>query len=247
MGTWHPSVAIVAIASPGPPYDALAPLVVDHFLRSAPPTYTLVLLYGDRVPPGAPAPSGHRVRVVAAPFPDTLVPGVLDKTVWWLGRHAGAYEYVVRTNLSSWYHWEGLDAYLRAMPGRRAMAGYAPDASHASGCNLILTSDLAAALGAATDLDRGLVDDLAFAAWARARGLSWRPVGRLDLVYEAALLVHEPEVLAFHVRLKHADRAEDPAWFRALADQYDPEQPAVQAVLRAARARRRPLLLGFEA
>lgn len=212
-------VLVLVIASRGAAYDAMR----VAWGRHAPPAgWRVAWLYGE--PHDAPEPGDF----VAAGVPECLIPGALDKTISALrGMPLSEYDYVLRTNLSSWFHWGVLARYLAESPRARFCAGWSPDGSHLSGCGLLMSSDVAARLAAANDLDRGLVDDLAWSAWlARSRDIAieWTP--RIDLVYDDTVLLHpSPAVAAAHawqVRLKHHDRALDARLLSELVAGYDP-------------------------
>jgi hypothetical protein len=163
-------------------------------------------------------------------IPETIVPGALDKTLRFLsGTCLDGYDYVVRTNLSSWFHWARLLAWLADQPRTGFAAGYSPDGTHLSGCNLTLSRDLAQKLATAP-LDRGLVDDLAWSPWLRANATHVESVPRLDLVYDASVLFHGDAAAGWHVRLKHTDRDIDVAVMDALVHAYDPAADLVSQV-----------------
>jgi hypothetical protein len=214
-------VLVLVIASRGPAYDAMR----RAWGRHAPPAgWRVAWLYGDGC--DSPRLPGD---FVAAGVRESLVPGALDKTVAALRELLSddplEYDYVLRTNLSSWFHWRLLAEHLAECPRARFCAGYSPDGTHLSGCGLLMSRDVAARLAAA-DLDRGLVDDLAWSAWlARTPDIQveWTP--RIDLVYDAAVLLHPTPAAAaraWQVRLKHHDRALDAALLELLVAGYDP-------------------------
>ena len=168
--------------------------------------------------------------VVYDDIPETLVPGALDKTIRYLREMPlDAYDYVVRTNLSSWFHWARLLDWLRDQPRTGFAAGYSPDGTHLSGCNLTLSRDLAKALATAP-LDRGLVDDLAWSPWLFANATHVDTVPRLDLVYDASVLFHGDAASGWHVRLKHTRRDVDVALLDQLVHAYDPRADLMSQV-----------------
>lgn len=234
-------VLVLVIASRGAPYDAMR----RAWARHAPPAgWRVAWLYGDSARSlgdsdsaypdsarslGDPAsePSAQPGDFIASGVRECITPGALDKTVAALRELlTDDYDYVLRTNLSSWFHWGVLAEHLAGCPRARYAAGYSPDGSHLSGCGLLMSRDVAARLAKAS-LDRGLVDDLAWSAWlARTRDIDieWTP--RIDLVYDDAVLLHPSPAAAagsaWQVRLKHHDRALDAALLEHLVAGYDP-------------------------
>ena len=217
-------VLVLVIASRGPAYDAMRRAWARH-ASARPAGWRVAWLYGEPSEPGAePSEPGD---FVARGVRECITPGALDKTVAALRELlTDDYDYVLRTNLSSWFHWRLLAEHLAGCPRARYAAGYSPDGSHLSGCGLLMSRDVAARLAKAS-LDRGLVDDLAWSAWlARTRDIDieWTP--RIDLVYDDAVLLHPSPAAAagsaWQVRLKHHDRALDARLLELLVAGYDP-------------------------
>lgn len=223
-------VLVLVIASHGEAYDGMR-RAWDVHLRAAPACIDARFLYGS-------GGSGvFDTDVVYEDVPECIVPGALDKTVRFLkDLSAEGYDYVVRTNLSSWFHWDRLVAWLRGRPRAGFAAGFSPaDRTHLTGCNLTLSRDLAAGLASAP-LDRGLVDDLAWSPWLFSAAAVVECVPRLDLVYDDHVYLHGDVDAAWHVRLKHTDRDLDVALMDFLAREYDPGQDVAAHAVAALRA-----------
>lgn len=181
---------------------------------------------------GAGGPAGPRDWTFED-VPETATPGILDKTVLALERGLrDGYDAFVRTNLSSFYQWRALLDFLRSQPPERLAAGLCPDRSHLSGCNLVMSRDVAQAVVAATTtLDRSKIDDLAISEFLLSRyAPTW--ISRLELVFGADrgyVLLHPGDAgeAAFHVRLKNPGKRDtDAVFLRRLVDLYDPALPA---------------------
>lgn len=231
-------VLVLVIASRGKAYDGMR-RAWDVHLRAAPACVDVRFLYGARDDGAGDDGAGDDGLVgnVEYDIPECIVPGALDKTVRFLSEtDVSGYAYVVRTNLSSWFHWDRLLAWLRERPRAGFAAGYSPDRSHLSGCNLTLSRDLAAGLACAP-LDRGLVDDLAWSPWIFSEAAVVECVPRLDLVYgDYDVELHGNVDAAWHVRLKHTDRDLDVALMDFLAREYDPDQSVSAHAVAALRA-----------
>lgn len=213
-------VLVLVIASRGEAYDAMRKAWDAH---RPPDGVDVRFLYGGGLEKRRSETYGG--REVTYDIPESVTPGGLDKTVRYLAEEQELeekYQYVVRTNLSSWFHWARLLDWLADKPRRRFAAGYSPCGTHLSGCNLTLSADLANRLATAT-LNRDLLDDIAWSPWIFANAARVDPVPRVDLVYESSVILHGQAAAAWHVRLKHADRQLDVRLLESLARQYDPK------------------------
>lgn len=198
-------VDLLAIASPGQVYDAMKAVTAEH-LRSAPPHLGLraEFVYGDGVS-GKPTP----LDVHYDDVPECMIPGILDKSIAAMRAaldSSNPPDYIVRTNSSTWFHWDRLAAYLETAPRAGLAAGYSPDRTHLCGCCIVLSADVARALVDFDGYDKTLIDDLAIAqALARLGvGVAWIP--RVDILADG-IQGHGGEVgldpeEAFQVRVK---------------------------------------------
>lgn len=218
-------VAVLVIASPGAAYARFRELWALHAAR-APASMTVRFLVTE---------AGDDMDWAFPGVRESLVPGILDKTLLAFRRCVDeGFDAVVRTNLSSFYHWKALGDFLRGAPERGLAAGLSPDRSHLSGCNLVLSRDVVEhVLAHAAELDRGKIDDLALSALL-LRDFRARWVPRLEIVDVSGTrgLLSLPGAGAgadpepFHVRLKNPGRREfDVDNFAALVEVYDPSLP----------------------
>ena len=231
-------VYVGVIASGGGAYDAMKAAWLAHV--PAPDDggdfrVDVEFLYGAPAPGGESASSRDRSY---DDVPESLVPGVLDKTLRAFrdalaATRDGGYDFFVRTNLSSWYHWAALKTFLESCPSLGLAAGFSPGRDHLSGCNLVVSRDVAEELVRAPYPRRDLDDLETSSVILQTLGIAPRWVSRVDLVYDAAVIVHGRARDAFHVRLKHFDRRADVALVRALVDAYDPGVPTSETVDRA--------------
>ena len=219
-------VAVLVIASPG--YDAFAALWARHAAR-APPEFAVRFLV-TREADGVPG-----LNWVFEGVEESTVPGILDKTLLAFRRALDEdFDVVVRTNMSSFYHWPALRAFLDASPSRGLAAGLSPDRSHLSGCNLVLSRDVVEhVLAHRPELDRADLDDVALSAvLLRDFDPTWVP--RLEFTVVTAPMTRSGRCRAllrldgdsahvFHVRLKTPGARDfDVDNFRALVEAYDP-------------------------
>ena len=140
------------------------------------------------------------------------------------------YDYVVRTNLSSVWHFPNLLRHLATAPRARVYAGQlvtheASGLVFASGAGFILSSDVADVFLANAHRGRTLqdYDDVAVAAVLLSCGIAPQSLPRVDFVSLAHYDEHHTEIPpgSFHFRMKHhegylGDRMEEPVMMRRL-------------------------------
>lgn len=202
-------VALLVAASRGDVYDDMKAVTTEH-LKTADPAdldITARFVYGAR-------DDGLPPTDLATPLdahydtPESLIPGILDKSLAAIKDVLAAHpdiRYVVRTNASTWFHWDRLAEFLRAAPPQGLAAGYAPDQSHLCGCCIVLSRDVAERL-VATEMSRDLIDDLAIAGALDRLGVRPAWVPRVDIL-GPGIVGHGSELgldplAAFHVRVK---------------------------------------------
>jgi hypothetical protein len=228
-------VAWLAIASRAPAYDDMKEHTIRHLQQASAAGLELepLFLYGGA---GKGKAAVHELDVVYPDIAECLVPGVLHKTIAALRRvteesSPAPPDYVIRTNLSTWFHWDKLAEFLSGAPRTRFAAGYSPDHSHLCGCCMVLSLDVARQLARFEGYDEGAIDDLAIAQALRNLGIPMRWVPRIDMLkthiegFGNELGLNPMD--AFHYRIKSCigggreDRGvQDPVVMRALTDAY---------------------------
>ena len=140
------------------------------------------------------------------------------------------YDYVVRTNLSSVWHFPNLLTHLATAPRERYYAGQlmtheASGLPFASGAGFILSSDVARLLLTYQQRGRSLqeFDDVAVASVLASVGIQPQNLPRVDFVSLAHYDEHHDKIPpgSFHFRMKHhagylGDRMEEPEMMRRL-------------------------------
>jgi hypothetical protein len=156
----------------------------------------------------------------------TIFQKTVESMEYFLSRRL--YDYVVRTNLSSVWHFPNLLAYLATAPRERYYAGHlvthqASGLLFASGAGFILSSDVARIFLANAHRGRTLheFDDVAVASVLLASGIGPQSLPRVDFVSLAHYEEHRDEIPpgSFHFRMKHhdgylGDRMEEPEMMR---------------------------------
>jgi hypothetical protein len=172
-------VLMLVIASSGEPYDSMKRICLAHYLNCKGPSgaqwLELRFVYGAR-PAGNARDSGNAGNAANVPVAqdaqdardlDLVYPQVpdhwlFDKTVLALrdffdAQSGPGYDYVVRTNLSTLFHWDLLRARLEKLPRRGVYAGCAPsNLGHVSGYCIVMSADVVHAL---LERDRRHADD----------------------------------------------------------------------------------------
>jgi hypothetical protein len=226
----EPRVLLLCMASGGEAYDRMRSATTCH-ADTAPDNVDVVFAYGRAVSPGAPGPPEATPGAVGYDVEECLIPGLMRKTLCAL-RDSRGYDYVVRSNLSTWFHWERLLAWLRAAPRRGLAAGLADDRSHLCGCCMVLSADVVErVLARRSELwDSDELDDVAL---SRVLFEDFKPawIPRMDVYVTqppgARLALHVADMdpadaleATFAVRCKSADRAADAAVMERLGGWY---------------------------
>ena len=131
--------------------------------------------------------------VLQLPVRESVIPGILDKTVatlrLLLADPRRSFRYVLRTNLSSMWSWQRCLAQVAGMPATGVAAGVLfgmaehPGVYFVSGAGYTLSRDVAAAVvEGAAELDRNLLDDVALGLLLHRRGVRPALMLRCDLV-----------------------------------------------------------------
>lgn len=200
-------VAWLAIASGGEAYDAMKLVGAEHLnsVDNGVLDIKAQYVYGTD--------STSAVKKYATPLdkmydvPESMIPGILDKSV--LAMRAALLDspdYVIRTNASTWFHWDKLAAWLENAPRTGLAAGYSPDQSHLCGCCVILSADVARKLTDDAVLDKSLIDDLAMSKALRELGVQFTWIPRIDIL-DHGIVGHGSELGmdpadAFQLRIK---------------------------------------------
>ena len=210
---------VAVISSGGEAYERMAAAWLVSWRLQHRPGYRLVLLHGgpDDQNSIVPLEAPDAFRAVLA-CPETLIPGVLDKTIAFLNQlHAGG-GWVYRTNLSSYVD---LGRLIREMDGLppQGILGYAPGRDHLCGAGLGLSERAVDVLKSHEHLlDRSVIDDVAMSGLLFSLGCTVVWTGRMDRVYPDGLVCHNrPAQHQYHVRLKTQDRLADADVLMALA------------------------------
>lgn len=214
-------VVVLVIASPGAEYECMKTVWQHHWQESSRwfDDACMWFVHGRHADSFAGRSPCALHDKVYEEVEESFIPGILDKTLLSMKdalEEAGA-DVIVRTNLSSVYLWPKLADFLHkqvaAAGGTAAawVAGYSPDRSHLSGCNLIMSRAAAeAVLNLQGSLRRDLIDDVAISALCRAQRIPVRWVCRLDLLGDIAVLENTEDLRqVFHVRIKGRDRMQD--------------------------------------
>ena len=143
---------------------------------------------------------------------------IYDKTAmalkWFLQNPEYAdVEYVVRTNLSSFYLWNRLVAYLKTAPKTRYVSGRIvsqhDNVPYPSGCGMVFSRDVAEAWAYDPCPEKKVIaDDWAFGYLIRRLGITITPVECIILPNEDTMVHFKDRILTllndtvFHIRLR---------------------------------------------
>ncbi len=208
-------VALLAIASGGQAYDDMK-LVTREHLKSVPPELVVDAQFVYGTPCTTTAPTELDV---VYDVKESLIPGILHKTQRALERvlappeGGDAVDFVIRTNASTWFHWDRLAQFLATAPRTGLAAGYAPDQSHLCGCCIVMSPDVARKLARHDEYDH-VIDDLAIAGALRHLGIASTWIPRIDIL-EHGIVGHGDHMgldprHSFQVRVKGCLGADGP-------------------------------------
>jgi hypothetical protein len=149
---------------------------------------------------------------------ETIYRKTIEALEYFLPRKA--YDYVVRTNLSSVWDLKGLRSYLETAPRMQVYAGQSivhadTGITFASGAGIVMSLDVARTL-LANQRSVGWVSMYDDVAIGKANGLPPTPLPRVDFVSLAHYDAHHDKIPpgTFHYRIKHTDwqgtRMEEP-------------------------------------
>lgn len=165
---------------------------------------------------------------------ESLVPGIVKKTVLSLEAmlpRLKEFDYVLRTNLSSFYYFPNLLMYLSVLPKDKcysAVSQYCDTSQFGriyfgSGAGFILSSDLAAMLVKGKEeifkLSKDLPDDVLIGYFFQKRNIFAKPANRIDFVSREEWENKKDRLSkgAYHFRAKKS------YWIRKDTDDYEDE------------------------
>lgn len=200
--------SIVVICSPGAAYARMLTAWMVNWYRQQPHDVALYFLQAGSSP--AVLPLGEpNMWLAIAPVTENLIPGVLDKTLWFLS-HVYREGWLFRTNLSSHVDMNMLCAEMERLPAGGAL-GFSPYKDHISGAGMGLSVGATNLLKSNKVMaDRSLIDDVAISRVLFHLKIPVVWTGRLDRVYPDGLVCHgRPVLQQYHVRVKRLCRESD--------------------------------------
>ena len=129
-------------------------------------------------------------NTISVPVNETIVPGVLVKTIEalqvLLKDKSRTFKFVLRTNMSSMWHWGRLFALLQNMTAVGTYAGVLGGGGFVSGAGMLLSRDVVEKLVNNKDkLDWALFDDVAIGNLLRTLSVETQEMNRCDYVSNA--------------------------------------------------------------
>ena len=230
-------VLMLVIASQGGQYPRMKEALVGHYTANRPPWLDLKFVYGSNIS------SPGDFDLVYPQVGETLVPGMFNKTIVAL-EESSEYDFVIRTNLSTWFHWANLLSYLLSCKRLGLYAGCIPNGSlHVSGYCIIMSADVVGMLlTRAPRAPRSDLDDVEIAGLLSDVQPQWVPKVDVFNGHDLCLIRGGPkepphvtmELLKglFVVRHKSRNRNLDAAFMEATCSQYASGAREVLGLLR---------------
>ena len=150
---------------------------------------------------------------------ENIIPGVLNKTILSLEYlsariQAGEFDYILRTNLSSFYIYPGLLDYLKSCPTTKFYGGsdahsgkFGAIMADGSGSGFLFSPDLAQLLinNSATLINHTWPDDIAIAQFFRRHKILLQPHPRVNIYTSQDWKIHQHKLTQanFQIRVNH--------------------------------------------
>lgn len=153
-------------------------------------------------------------HTIIFPFEETLIPGILDKTVGAMemllqGDSKQNVKYILRTNFSSMWQWQRYLDLIGGLSVNKIYAGVIPFPEadpFVSGAGILFSRDAIELLvSEQVHLDRKHLDDVAIGKFFRERQWSMSPLHRCDYV-DDQLPAPLDNSSCYHYRTKNSDR-----------------------------------------
>ncbi|GBG00401.1 hypothetical protein Rsub_13338 [Raphidocelis subcapitata] len=206
------SVVVLVIASREPVY-ALQWAVWSRLKDDHPDVAVYLLVANESL---AAPQIDEAAGLLQLPMRESYIPGILDKTVEglrvMLSDTRRSFKYVLRTNMSSMWHWARFMAHVAALPASGVFAGVTfemsehPGVTFASGAGYTVSRDVARTIvEGAAELNKHVLDDVAVGLLLGKRGVRPTGMGRCDLT-DGKLPAPLDDGKCHHWRTKNHDR-----------------------------------------
>lgn len=202
--------------------------------------------YFIRANPDLPAPYEIGKNEITVKTEESFIPGIINKTILSmevLEQRLKEFDYVLRTNLSSFFPFNNLLNYLAKLPKKRCYCGislYTPEGQFPdlktipfiSGAGIILSTDLVKSLikerGELEKYKSQLPDDVFIGLFCRKKKIPMIPSQRWDYPTYDGWLKHNYKIeeYAYHFRAKYSYNA------RTAIDPYGDELLTLKALLK---------------
>lgn len=219
---------VLVIANKNPIYETY--WAVWQRLKHDDPNIQVYFLLGDLNLTSA-VTVNEKDNIVRIPTSETLIPGVLDKTVhaiqYFLQDSHRNFKYILRTNLSSMWHWQRLLQVLRMLNDTGVYAGVRGP-GFVSGAGMLLSRDVAELLiENRSDLDMRVIDDVAIGALMTRLNIRSTILTRYDYTSTHLPAPLDKGERFYHYRIKTANRqVHDPYLFSRLYFELYPSPPS---------------------
>lgn len=180
----HPKVLMLIIASEDAPVYTELKKLWRQYMQSNPEQVEAYFICGD---PALPVECVIEGDTIWSKTAESIIPGILNKTILsleaFLPRIQTEFDYVLRTNLSSFYIFPRLLQFLETCPRDNFYCGRTDyERTFCSGSGFILSPDLATMLVTNKSylLNANTHDDVSIGAFFKDRGIKPAPHARID-------------------------------------------------------------------
>lgn len=204
-------VLVLVISSENFPVFPYLQKIWKSYMHLDPEHIEAYFIKGD---PDLPSDSEIREDIIWTKSDENYIPGILNKTVLAMEHMAPRlkeFDYVVRTNLSSFYYFPNLLKYLQNLPRENcynAFIGYVDGAPYGGGAGIIFSRDLVELMIADKHqlmYDKSHYDDVVIGRYLLGKGIEVTPAPRVDIFsyYSWSMNKNKIPADAFHFRFKH--------------------------------------------
>jgi hypothetical protein len=213
----NPKVLVLVIASDGTEAFIELQKIWRQYMNVDPEHFEVYFIRGNPYLPEKSRIEGENLFVKCE---ESYVPGITEKTILSMEEmipRLHEFDFVLRTNLSSFFVFPRLLDFVKTLPRQRCYAGvqmYFQNfqkygfVSFVSGAGIFLSPDLVEMLVACKKeifaLDKDMSDDVLFGLFFQQRGIAAFPAGRIDFSSAQMWLERKDSIPpeAFHFRAK---------------------------------------------
>ncbi len=204
----RPKVLVLIIASEDLPVYSELQKIWRSYMHNDPEHIEAYFIKGD---PDLSSLCEINGDIIWSRTPESLAPGILNKTILsleaFLPRIQQEFDYILRTNLSSFYVFPRLLNFLKTCPKKNFYCGsdIGPNCFIGSGCGFLISPDIAELLVQHKDhfINNTTPDDVAIGEFLKQQGIPLSLHTRINFLNLQEWHRQKKNLNAFHFRIKN--------------------------------------------